>query len=225
MHKKKFKTGFRKFYTTRQPRINKNEFIRAEEVLVIDQDGNNLGVKKTSEALKIAKDEDLDLVEINPNSQPPVCKIIDYSKYLYDKNKKDKKNKATKAKETKEFRFSPVIQNHDITVRISRARKFLDKGHNVKLTIFRKGRQTQEQARNVMSELLRILDSYDTVEENPKLEGRKLHITIRPEKKKIVEKEENTQVQESQPIDKEEKESADNLKKEKILQKIKEKNK
>jgi translation initiation factor IF-3 len=169
--------------------------------------------------LKIAKQNNLDLVEINPNSKPPVCKVIDYSKYLYDKKKKDKKNKATKAKEVKEFRFSPVIQEHDISVRISRAKKFLKEGHNVKLTIFRKGRQTQGQAIEVMSKLLEILKDYDTIEERPKQEGRKVHITIKPEKKKTVEDEEKTQNQENLPENKEEN---DNTKKEKILQNIKE---
>ncbi len=196
-----------------QPR--KNHFIRTEEIQLITSQGENLGVKKTSEALRMAEDENLDLVEINPNQTPPICKIIDYSKYIYEKKKKQKKSKA---KDQKELRFSPVIEQHDIDVRIKKAEKFLNKGHNVKLTIFRKGRQTHEQAREVMNKLLDIFQEYSTIEDRPKQEGRKLYITIKAEK--IAKKKDYEEKEESK--DKVE-HHIEEGKKEKIMQKIKEK--
>ncbi len=198
-----------------QPR--KNHFIRTEEVQLISSKGENLGTKKTSEALRMAEDENLDLIEINPNQKPPICKIMDYSKYMYEKKKKQK---ASKAKDQKELRFSPVIEQHDIDVRIKKAEKFLSKGHNVKLTIFRKGRQTHEQAKEVMDKLLDIFQEYSTIEERPKQEGRKLYTTIKAEKaakKKGEEKKDEGSKDKIEHIEED--------KKEKIMQKIKEKQK
>ncbi len=202
-------------YNTKQNRNHprKNHFIRTEEIQLITSQGENLGVKKTSEALKMAEDENLDLVEINPNQTPPICKIIDYSKYIYEKKKKQKKSKA---KDQKELRFSPVIEQHDIDVRIKKAEKFLSKGHNVKLTIFRKGRQTHEQAREVMNKLLDIFQEYSTIEDRPRQEGRKLYITIKAEK--IAKKKEDDKEESKEKV-----EHIEEGKKEKIMQKIKEK--
>ncbi len=207
---------------------NKNQYIRAKEVLVIDQYGNNIGVKETQEALRLAQQNELDLVEINPNGKPPVCKIIDYSKYIYEKNKKEKKNKATKSKELKELRFSPVIQEHDINVRVDRAKKFLKKGHNIKLTIFRKGRQTREQSREVMERLLTIFANYSTIEPEPKEEGRKLHITLKSDGQ--TKNKENSNKEDKEDKSEGQKDSENSVQKEcstspkdKIIQKIKEK--
>lgn len=190
----------------------KNHFIRVEEVQLITSKGENLGTIKTSEALRMAEDENLDLIEINPNQNPPICKIMDYSKYMYEKKKKQK---GSKTKDMKELRFSPVIEQHDIDVRIKKANKFLNKGHNVKLTIFRKGRQTHEQAKEVMDKLLEIFKDYSTIEDRPRQEGRKLYITIKAGEK-IKKKEEKEEK-------KEEKGNIEEEKKEKIMQKIKEK--
>jgi translation initiation factor IF-3 len=187
MYKKNFNRNFQPSFKKNTPR--KNHFIFANEIQLITSSGENLGTKKKEEALKMAEEEGLDLIEINPNSKPPICKIMDYSKYMYDKKKKQKKGK-TKVKEQKELRFSPVIEQHDIDVRVSRAKKFLAKGHNVKLTIFRKGRQTYEQAKEVMDKILVIFEEYNTIEAQPKQEGRKLYITIKAEKKKQIEKKE-----------------------------------
>jgi translation initiation factor IF-3 len=162
---------------------HKNQPIYAKEVQLISSEGENLGVKTKEEAMSIAQSEELDLIAINPNITPPIYKVMDYSKYMYDKKKKQKNNKA-KVKEQKELRFSPVIEKHDIDVRVLRAKKFLEKGHNVKLTIFRKGRQTLEQAKVVMDQLLEIFSEYNTLEGTPKSEGRKFFITIKAGKKK-----------------------------------------
>jgi len=212
MYKKNFDRDFQPSYKKNLPR--KNQFINASEIQLIDSEGENLGIKKREEALRMAEDDGLDLIEINPSAKPPICKIMDYSKYMYDKKKKQKKGKG-KAKDQKELRFSPVIEQHDIDVRVSRAEKFLSKGHNVKLTIFRKGRQTYEQAKEVMDKLLEIFKDYSTIESSPRQEGRKLYITLKAEKEKPKkEKEEKVEEQTiAEPT------------KEKIMQKIKEKRK
>jgi len=213
MYKKNFTRNFQPSFKKNIPR--KNQYINAPEVQLITSEGENLGIKKREEALSMAEQQELDLIEINPNTKPPICKIMDYSKYMYDKKKKQKNSKG-KAKDQKELRFSPVIEQHDINVRVSRTEKFLSKGHNVKLTILRKGRQTNEQAKEVMDELLETFKEYSTVEEKPKLEGRKLYITLKAEKKKEKIK---TNEKEEEP----EKENTTNSNKEEIFKKIKEK--
>ncbi len=215
MYKKNFNRNFQPPYKKNIPR--KNQYINAHEVQVITNGGENLGIKKREEALKMAEQEELDLIEINPNAKPPICKIMDYSKYMYDKKKKQKKSKG-KSKDQKELRFSPVIEQHDIDVRVSRAEKFLSKGHNVKLTIFRKGRQTHEQAMNIMKKLLEIFEEYSTIEDSPKQEGRKLYITLKAEKKEKKEMKEESGGEENE-------QDIAELQKEKILEKIKEKRK
>lgn len=163
---------------------NKNQYIRATQVLLITETGDNIGVVATTDALQRAKDAGLDLVEIGASANPPVCKIMDYSKFLYEKNKKDRKSKKIgKMKEIKELKFSPVIEGHDIEVRVARAKDFMEKGHNVKLTVQRKGRQTREQSREIMRQLLTIFSDYSTIEPEPKEDGPKLSITIKADGK------------------------------------------
>ncbi len=217
MYKKNFDRNFGPSYKKNLPK--KNQFINASQIQLINSEGENLGIKKKEEAIKIAEEEGLDLIEINPNAKPPICKIMDYSKYLYDKKKKQKNSKG-KAKEQKELRFSPVIEQHDVDVRVKKTRKFLAKGHNVKLTIFRKGRQTLEQAKEVMDNLLEIFQEYNTIENSPRQEGRKLYITLKAEKKK-----EETQKEEKSENKKTEVQVITEPKKEKIMEKIKSKRK
>ncbi len=203
----------------------KNHFIYANEILLISSDGENLGVKSKEEALKLAQSEGLDLIEINPNLTPPICKIMDYAKYMYDKNKKQKKSKV---REMKELRFSPVIEEHDIEVRVSRAKTFIQKGHNVKLTIFRKGRQTPEQAKEIMAKLLTIFADYSTIEPRPKEEGRKLYITIKSDgktkdKKNSIKEDKTNKSEGEQDKESALQEERSTSPKDKIIQKIKEK--
>lgn len=161
----------------------KNEWIRVEEVQLIDEKGENIGVMKTADALKIAQEAGLDLVEVGPTVKPPVCKIMDYSKYIYLQNKKSRTNKKGKAKETKEFRFTPVIDDADIEHRVKRAKEFLKKGHPVKLTMFIKGRQSREQASDVFDEILTNFSDYSSIEPNPVKEGRNIFITFKSDGK------------------------------------------
>jgi len=156
-----------------------NEYIRVPEVLVIDQKGENLGKLTTDEARRIASDLGLDLVEVGPNSKPPVCRIMDYSKYVYEQNKKLRKNKAGKAKDLKEFRFSTVIDIGDMNTKIRRAIEFLEKDYPIRITVQRKGRQTYQQARSVFDEILTNFSEYSTIEAEPKSEGNRITITFK----------------------------------------------
>ena len=156
-----------------------NEQIRVPSVLLIDSDGNKIGEINTYTALQMAKEADLDLVEVSPNSKPPVCRIMDYSKYVYEQKKKLRKNKAGKAKDLKEFRFSIVIDEFDMNVRIKRALEFLEKGHPVKITVTRKGRQPYEQMKEVFSKILTNFSEYSSIESEPKSESNNISIILK----------------------------------------------
>ena len=160
------------------PRVN--EYIRVEEVQLIDEKGENLGVVKTEQALILAKEAELDLVEVGANVKPPVCKIMDFSKYIYNLSKKSRTNKKGKAKEMKEFRFSPVIEQADIDHRVKRSKEFLTKGHSVKLTMVKKGRQSMDQAKEVFTEILTNFTDYSSIEAEPKYEGNRISMTFKP---------------------------------------------
>ncbi|MGI6484480.1 MAG: translation initiation factor IF-3 [Candidatus Dojkabacteria bacterium] len=158
----------------------RNEYIRVEEVQLIDQEGNNVGVVKTYKALEMAKEAGLDLVEVGPNVRPPVCKIMDYAKYTYLQSKKSRMNKKGKTRDVKEFKFSPVIDKADSEHRINRALEYLEKGYPVRLTMFRKGRQSKEQAKEVFDEILTNFTDYSSIEPNPISEGNNIFVTFRP---------------------------------------------
>lgn len=172
--KNNYKSGFKKDFG---PRCN--EYIRVPEVFVIDQNGEKLGVMKTFEALKLAQESELDLVEVAPNLTPPVCKIVDYAKYTYEQKKKERAHRVAK-KEMKEFKFSPVIDVHDRETKIRRAKEFLNQGHAVRLTMERKGRQTPELAKQTFFDILTNFAEYTTIEPEPKFEGKRIFITYKP---------------------------------------------
>ncbi|MGB4164924.1 MAG: translation initiation factor IF-3, partial [Bacillota bacterium] len=113
-----------------------NENIRAREVRVIDENGEQLGVMIPREALRIARERGLDLVEVAPNARPPVCRVMDYGKYMYEKSKKERESrKNQKTVKIKEVRISPKIDDHDFSVRVKNAVGFLQKGNKVKATV------------------------------------------------------------------------------------------
>lgn len=170
-------------YDNKDAGPRRNMYITALEVRVIDDEGNNLGVIKTDKARKIAWERELDLIEVSPDVSPPVCKIMDYSKYIYEQNKKKKKSKV-KNKEMKEFKFSPVIDQHDIDIKVGRAKEFLSKGHNVRITVERRGRQPRELAIGVMNKLKELFTDYESIEGFHKEEGRRMMITYKALKKK-----------------------------------------
>ena len=160
-----------------------NERIRASEVQVINSEGKNLGTLPTREAIEIAKQEGLDLIEISPNANPPVCKIIDIGKYKYDLQKKANKAKKKQKKiELKEIKLRPVTEVHDYTFKIKNAQKFLTKGDKVKFTIKFKGRELQHShlGNELMSKIIQDMEKIGRVELQPKFDGKQMIMVIQP---------------------------------------------
>ncbi len=160
-----------------------NERIRAIDVQVIGSDGSNLGVLPLKKAIELAKQEDLDLIEISPNANPPVCKIMDIGKYKYDLQKKaNLAKKKQKIVSLKEIKLRPGTETHDYNFKIKNAKKFIDKGDKVKFTVKFKGREMQHT--NLGKELMRkIIDETKDiakVESEPKFEGRQMVMIIQP---------------------------------------------
>ena len=154
-----------------------NEQIRDREVRLIGQDGEQLGVMPITEAMKLAREAELDLVKIAPTAKPPVCKIIDYGKYRYEQARKEKEaKKKQKTIEIKEVRLSPNIDENDLNTKVNAARKFIEKGNKVKVSLRFRGRemahvQRSKQILDVFSE--RMAD-VAVVDKAPKMEGRSM---------------------------------------------------
>ena len=162
-----------------------NSKIRAEEVRLVG-DNVEIGVYPTKQALSIADEQGLDLVEISPNATPPVCKVMDYKKFLYEQKKRDKalKSKATKVI-VKEIRFGPQTDDHDYEFKKKHAEKFLKDGAKLKAFVFFKGRSIvfKEQGQILLLRLAQDLEEYGKVEQMPKLEGKRMIMFISPKKK------------------------------------------
>ena len=158
-----------------------NDRIRAPQVQVIGSDGKNLGTLATQEAINIARQEGLDLIEISPNANPPVCKIIDIGKYKYDLQKKaNKAKKKQKIINLKEIKLRPVTDIHDYNFKIKNAKKFLVKGDKVKFTVQFKGREMQHTnlGYNLMNRIINDTSTLGKVEVRPKFEGRQIIMII-----------------------------------------------
>ncbi len=163
------------------PRIN--ELIRADSVRCIGADGEQLGVIPTNEALKIAEDLSLDLVEIQPNVNPPVCKILDYGKFKYEAQKrKNEARKKQKIIDVKEIKLRPNIDNNDFVVKMKQVKKFIENGDKVKITLRFRGREMAHQTLGA-TVLDRVKDDTEElckVETLPKLEGRQMVMILAP---------------------------------------------
>ena len=158
-----------------------NERIRTPQVQVIGSDGKNLGTLATQEAINIARQEGLDLIEISPNANPPVCKIIDIGKYKYDLQKKaNKAKKKQKIINLKEIKLRPTTEIHDYNFKIKNAKKFLTKGDKVKFTVQFKGREMQHTnlGYNLMNRIINDTSTLGKVEVRPKFEGRQIIMII-----------------------------------------------
>tara|TARA_B100001769_G_scaffold251587_1_gene225317 strand:+ start:58 stop:603 length:546 start_codon:yes stop_codon:yes gene_type:complete len=165
----------------RGPRYNNR--INSPEVQVIASNGENLGVLNTNEAIAMAKDEGLDLIEIAPNAKPPVCKIIDMGKYKYDAQKKaNKAKKKQKRIELKEIKLRPVTEIHDYKFKIKNAQKFISKGDKVKFTIRFKGRELQHShlGNELMNKIKQDMQDIGKVEQDPKFDGKQMIMVIQP---------------------------------------------
>ena len=172
------------FHRRDKPRGPKaNEKIRALDVQVIGSDGGNLGTHPLNKAIEIAKSEGLDLIEVSPNANPPVCKIMDMGKYKYDLQKKA--NQAKKKQKTvslKEIKLRPGTETHDYNFKIKNAKKFITKGNKVKFTVKFKGREMQhtDLGKDLMNKIIEETKEVAKVESKPKFEGRQMVMIIQP---------------------------------------------
>ncbi|SHE52908.1 translation initiation factor IF-3 [Seinonella peptonophila] len=160
-----------------------NEAIRARDVRLIGADGDQLGIKPLREALKLAAEANLDLVNVAPQAKPPVCKIIDYGKYRYEQSKREKEaRKNQKTTQIKEIRLSPSIEEHDVNTKLKNVRKFLSNGDKVKLAIRFRGREIthQELGRRILDRIAKEVNDCSDVERQPRLEGRQMIMVLSP---------------------------------------------
>ena len=160
-----------------------NNRISSPEVQVINNVGENLGILTTNEAISMAKNQGLDLIEIAPKAKPPVCKIMDMGKYKYDAQKKANKAKKKQKKiELKEIKLRPVTETHDYNFKLKNAQKFLSKGDKVKFTIKFKGRELQHSnlGHDLMNKIQEDIKLVGKVEMNPKFDGKQMIMVIQP---------------------------------------------
>lgn len=160
-----------------------NEAIRAKEVRVVDPDGKQVGIKPIEEALDMAEDMDLDLVEVAPQARPPVCKIMDYGKYRYEQTVKMKEaRKKQSVVQFKEMKMRPKIDRHDYEIKRKHIERFLKSGYKVKVTIMFRGREMShtELGRNLLDQLAEELQDLGVVESDPKLDGRNMQMVMAP---------------------------------------------
>jgi len=152
-------------------------------VRLIGSRGEQIGVVDRNEALNMAADEGLDLVEVSPNAEPPVCKIMDYGKYLYQKKRKVRQSSQKQATtQMKELRFRPETDPHDLEIKVNKARKFLEKGNRVQFTVFFRGRQMmhRDQGYEALESVTEALDDIAKVEREPKFSGKRLTMVVAP---------------------------------------------
>ncbi|MGB0747626.1 MAG: translation initiation factor IF-3 [Magnetospiraceae bacterium] len=163
------------------PRVN--EFIEIDKVRLVDADGEMVGVVSSREALEMAREVGLDLVEVSPNADPPVCKILDYGKYKYEAQKKrHEQRKKQKTVEVKEIKMRPGIDEHDYQVKMRAINKFIDNGDKVKVTLRFRGRELSRQELG-MKVLERVRDETEEatkVEQHPRMEGRQMVMVLAP---------------------------------------------
>ena len=158
-----------------------NEQIRDREVRLVGENGEQLGIMPAKDALKLAKDAELDLVKIAPTAKPPVCKIIDYGKFKYEQTRKDKEaKKKQKTVEVKEVRLSPNIDTNDLNTKVNNAKKFITKGNKVKVTLRFRGREMAhvQQSRHILDDFAALLADVAVVEKPAKMEGRNMSMVL-----------------------------------------------
>jgi translation initiation factor IF-3 len=180
-----------RFRKEQQQEHRTNHMIRVPQVRLVG-DNIEVGVYPIQEALRMAQDQQLDLVEISPNADPPVCKIIDYNKFLYEKKKKEKEMKAkSKASEVKEIRFTPNTDDHDFDFKAKHAEKFLKEGNKVKAYVQFKGRaiQFKERGELLLLKFAERLGDSGVLEGMPKMEGKRMLAIWAPKSQKKKEKE------------------------------------
>ncbi|HLW30395.1 MAG TPA: translation initiation factor IF-3 [Brumimicrobium sp.] len=175
----------RRTFKPRTEELNRiNERIRVPQIRLVG-DGQEPQILDTKVAIQMAEEQDLDLVEISPKANPPVCKIMDYKKFLYNQKKKEKELKAKQSKVTiKEIRFGPNTEEHDFNFKLDHAKKFLQEGAKVKAFVFFRGRAIvfKDRGEILLLRFAQELSDYGTLELMPKLEGKRMTIMINPKK-------------------------------------------
>lgn len=162
-----------------------NQDIRASQVRLLDIEGKALGIFDIRQALQMAKEQEVDLIEVVANAQPPVCKLMDFNKFLYEKKKKEKEQQKSQHNiATKEMRFNPQIGDHDLEFKVRHLQQFLKDGHRIKISVQFKGRMMQKQdiGKNTMTKILEKLEGFGKIEREPKLENRDLIAYLTPNK-------------------------------------------
>lgn len=174
-------TGGTPISTTRPARVN--ERIRVPEVRLIGEDGEHIGVMRTRDALEMAREADLDLVEVQPNASPPVCRLMDYGKYRYEESRRDRESrKRQKVVALKEVRLTPKTDEHDVETKGRQAQRFLAAGDKVRLFVRFRGREIAHQdiGQNLLKRLAEQLHDYGNVDSPPHMEGRTMVMIMSP---------------------------------------------
>jgi translation initiation factor IF-3 len=160
-----------------------NERIRVPEVRLIDEDGEHIGVVRTREALEMARERGFDLVEVQPNSSPPVCRLMDYGKFRYEESRRERESRRRqRTAALKEVRLRPKIDDHDLDTKGRQARKFLGAGSKVKLSVLFRGREIahQDLGRNLLVRLADQLSDVSSIDQQPHMEGRSMVMLLSP---------------------------------------------
>jgi translation initiation factor IF-3 len=165
-----------------------NDEIRAKEVRLIDEDGKMLGIVPFLQALRMAEEKELDLVEISPNANPPVCKILDYSKFIYEQQKREKTQKKQQtSQEIKELRFTWRTATHDFDFKVRHAREFLEEGSKVKATVMFRGREIahREVGEDLLNKFIEVLSDIAKIDTPVKLDGKRMSVILILDKGKV----------------------------------------
>ncbi|MEX1298511.1 MAG: translation initiation factor IF-3 [Desulfotignum sp.] len=167
----------------RQDQLNVNKGIRAGEVRVIGADGEQIGILPMPEALRIAEEQNLDLVEVSPDAKPPVCKIMDHGKFKYEQTKKKQEAKRKqKTTQIKEIKVRPKTDDHDLATKVRHIEKFISNNDKVKITLVFRGREVmlREQANAVLEKVVNLTSDFAVVEQLPRFEGRVITMLLAP---------------------------------------------
>ena len=179
---RQFRSGFRRKAISARP-VRINERIRIREVRLIDEDGAQLGVVATRDALETARERGLDLVEVQPNASPPVCRLMDYGRFRYEESRRERDSrKKAKGATLKEVRLAPKIGAHDLQTKARQAQKFLEEGDKVKVSVLFRGREMlhQEIGRGLLDQVIVQLQPFGNLEQDARMEGRSMSIFMSP---------------------------------------------
>ena len=172
-----------RYKRSNKKRINYNQYITVPKVRLIDESNQQRGIIDTNIAINMAKDVGLDLVEVSPNTDPPVCKIINFGKYRYEKQKQVKKNKKNQhVVNVKEIRIRPNTNEHDLLTKLNKAQQFLLKGDKLKITVLFRGREVErkETVMEMLKKIAEVLSEFSVIDKRPNFEHRRITMILSP---------------------------------------------